>query len=309
MRILVTGASGFVGGWLLPYLKGRGHEIVASVGPDFVGKLPDVLTWRSHDLAADLELVAFLKDVRPDRVLNLAGFSSVRRSWEDPEGAIRANLLASLRLWQGLEGAGFTGVFLSVGSSEEYGPKAGKLSETDLPQPANPYALSKFAQGQLLAQLAAKSEARLLHLRPFNHVGPGQPKGFVAADLASQVMDRAEGRVSGSLRVGNLAAVRDFLDVRDVVKAYGMVLEHPDPPPGTYNLASGQGQSIRDLLNGMLALAGVEVELEEDPALFRPLEVPTQIGDASKFRQTFDWHPEIPWRKTVRDLLEYWRNP
>ena len=309
MRILVTGASGFVGRWLLPYLRERGHEIIATVGPDFTGEPPEVLAWRRHDLTADPDLPAFLRQHQPERVLHLAGFSSVRRSWEAPAGAMQANLMGSLGLWQALLDAGFQGVFISIGSSEEYGPKAGKLTEEDPPQPANPYALAKYAQGQLLQQLATKAGLSLLHLRPFNHIGPGQPRGFVAADLASQVMDRAAGRITGPLRVGNLAAVRDFLDVRDVVAAYTKVLEHPAPPPGVYNLASGQGQSIRDLLNGLLAIAGVDLEIEVDPALFRPLEVPSQIGDARKFRETFNWHPEIPWRKTVRDLLEYWRQP
>lgn len=305
MRILLTGASGFVGRWLQPLLTQRGHTVFSLVGPDSTGDLPS--PYRRSDLASDTDLPLFLRDFHPDRVLHLAGQSSVKASWADPEGTLRANLTASLHLFQALQSTGFTGAFLSVGSSEEYGSQAGRIDEEAPINPLNPYALSKFAQGQILSQLSASSGISLIHLRPFNHIGPGQPRGFVAADLASQVMDRATGRSQGPLRVGNLAAVRDFLDVRDVVRAYGTVLEHPDPPPGVYNLASGQGQSIQELLNGMLALAGVEVEVQVDPVLFRPLEVPTQIGNADKFRQTFNWHPETPWRKTVRDLLEYWR--
>jgi GDP-4-dehydro-6-deoxy-D-mannose reductase len=198
---------------------------------------------------------------------------------------------------------------LVVGSSEEYG----RIAPGDLPidedtplRPTSPYALSKVAQDLMGLQYHLTHGLHVIRVRPFNHIGPRQRPGFVAPDLASQIAAIEAGRQPPVLQVGNLEARRDFSDVRDVVRAYVMLLTHGKPGE-VYNVGSGQSHSIQELLDSLLAMSRVPIEVQPDPARMRPSEVPEMIGDVSRLQTRTGWQPEIPFEQSLKDILDYWR--
>lgn len=282
---LITGASGFVGGYLLRALLESGWRVTT-------------LDARAHrpldgvrSIVADLRTLPAIRG-RFDVVFHLAALSHVPTCEADPAAAFDVNVLGTLRLLRATSGR-----FVFVGSGDIYGP--GRVDESARPRPANAYAASKTVADALAA-------ARdVLVLRPFNHTGPGQAEQFVAPRFAAQIARIEAGLQPPEIRVGNLWPVRDFLDVRDVVRAYLLALGKA--PPGVYNIASGQGVSIGDLLRMLQGLSRAPFEIVPDPKLLRAGEPRERLGDATKFRLATGWEPRIPLRRTLADLLEYER--
>jgi len=200
-------------------------------------------------------------------------------------------------------------VVLVVGSAEEYGRARAEdmpLREDAPMRPLSPYAVSKLAQDFLGLQYHLAYGLRILRVRPFNHIGPRQRLGFVAADFAKQLAEAEAGLIEPSIGVGNLEAERDFSDVRDVVRAYAMLVEH-EAWGEVYNVASGRAVSIRTLLEMLLRECRAEVEIVQDPQRMRASDVPSFVGDYSKLHRDTGWQPEIPLEQTVKDVMEYWR--
>ena len=198
------------------------------------------------------------------------------------------------------------GRVLLVGSSDAYGSKAGgeePIRESEPLRPESPDARSKAA-AELLGATAAEQGLDVVRVRSFTHIGAGQADHFVASSFARQIVEIAEGLREPILRVGNLDSVRDFLDVRDVVDAYWLLLDR-GAPTDVYNVASGRGVRLRTLLDELIALAGVEPEVEIDPKRYRPAD--HWVGDASRLRAATGWEPMLPLRQTLDDLLSYWR--
>lgn len=291
MRVFVTGAAGFVGGYLLPRLREAGMEVIGSD--------------REVDVTDPGSLRPAIRAARPDALIHLAAQSSVAASWQDPLEAFRINFLGSMTVLSAMEAEALDARILLIGSSDVYGPgqASGRLiRETDALEPDSPYARSKAA-AELLGALAAERGQDVIRVRSFTHIGAGQTDRFVASSFARQVAEIAGGQREPRLVVGNLDSVRDFLDVRDVVDAYRRLLE-PGVPADVYNVASGRGVAVREILDELLDLAGVKASIEVDPARFRKTDF--RIGDASRLRAATDWKPRVPLRETLSGLLDYW---
>jgi GDP-4-dehydro-6-deoxy-D-mannose reductase len=293
MRALITGAGGFVGEHLAQHLRRCGDELT--------------LTDRSQDGLDILDAPALLerfRSVRPEVVYHLAGASDVGGSWQTPQITFRANAEGTLNvLWAARE-AGVQRI-LAVGSADVYG----KVTPEDLPlteesplRPVSPYAASKVAADTVAQQAFLGYGQGVVRARPFNHLGPGQVTRFVAPALAERI---ARNEVAGAdkLPVGNLSPRRDFTDVRDVVRAYRLLMEAGEPGE-VYNVCSGTAIAIEDLAERMLALSTVHQELVTDPELTRPVDIPVLLGDATKIRDATGWEPEIPLDTTLEDLLD-----
>jgi GDP-4-dehydro-6-deoxy-D-mannose reductase len=296
MRALVTGASGFVGTHLVEHLIGEGDEVTGLDRHGAQGAHGVDVT----DGDATREAVAAAS---PEVVYHLAGWANVGTSWKHPVEVFEANAVGTLHVLLACRDAGVRRV-LVVGSADLYGkvePQELPLTETSPLRPTSPYAASKAAAEDLALQAHLGFELETVCARPFNHLGPGQSEGFVAPGLAARIA-RAERDGQRSIPVGNLSARRDFTDVRDVVRAYRLMIERATPGE-VYNVCSGVDVSIDDLAARLLGLAGGDLELETDPELLRPVDLPVLRGDAAKLTEATGWTPEIPLEQTLSDLL------
>ena len=301
-RILLTGASGFVAGHLIPRLGGAFPDAeltLCGVGEIIV----DV---------ADADAVrALVQRVRPDACVHLAAVSTVGAARHDPGHAWRVNLHGSLALAAALLAHAPDCVLLYISSGEIYGRsfRAGvALDETAAAAPMNAYAATKAAADLALGAMVADG-LRVIRLRPFNHTGPGQAADFVVPAFARQVARIAAGLQPPAMRVGALDPERDFLDVRDVCAAYVACLERAERiASGTiFNVASGRPRRIGAVLEQLLELAGVAATPETGAALLRPVEIPIAAGNADAARAVLGWQAAIPWEQTLRDVLQDWR--
>jgi GDP-4-dehydro-6-deoxy-D-mannose reductase len=293
MRALVTGAGGFVGRHLVAHLSAAGDEVVTL---DRHGSRPVDIT----DPTATSEAVAA---AAPEIVYHLAGWANVGSSWQHPREVFDANAVGTLHVLLACRDAGVRRV-LVVGSADLYGrvePHELPLTERSPLRPTSPYAASKAAAEVLALQAYLGSGLETVCARPFNHLGPGQSEDFVAPGLAARIA-RAERAGRRAIPVGNLSARRDFTDVRDVVRAYRLMVQHGSPGE-VYNVCSGTDVSIEDLANRLLVHAGGDLELETDPGLLRPVDLPILRGDATKLAEATGWRPELPLEQTLADLL------
>jgi len=302
MRILVTGANGFVGRHLCAALAARGHTIIGAVGPHPVADgLP-------LDLQDALNVRGIVDIARADAVAHLAAQAFIPQSIADPWYTHDVNAGGTLRLLEAIRGARDAGGtdprVLLVGSAEIYGvhPTAVyPLNEATPLRPANPYAASKVAAEAYGVAAAATYKLDVIATRTFNHIGPGQDRRFAVASFALQLARIAAG-ADPLLLVGNLDAERDFLDVRDVVSAYALLLEGGGSVGEVYNVASGRAVAMKDVLRQLVLIARVGVEIRDDPARLRPADVPLMIGDAAKLRLATGWEPAIPLAASLRDI-------
>ena len=222
---------------------------------------------------------------------------------------MRTNVLGIVHLLDAARRLSLRPAVLVVGSAEEYGP-VGKeeipIREEAPLRPASPYAVSKVAQGALALLYGPAGGMRVVTTRTFHHTGPGRGEAFAESSFARQLAEIEAGRRPPVLEVGNLEAVRDFTDVRDVVRAYWTLLDHGDPG-GVYNVCSGRGVRIRELLERLVALARIPVEVRVDAARLRPADIPALVGDPSRLREATGWSPRIELGTTLRDLIDDWR--
>ena len=310
MKILITGICGFVGGYLSRCLARAGHVVCGTRlegerVPDFLRDTEiHVLDLTQKDAVGDV-----LRESEPDAVCHLAAQSSVALSWRDPAQTWEVNVIGLIHLLEGIRAMDSNPRILLIGSSEEYGkvtPEEIPLREDHSLRPGNPYAAGKAAQ-EMLGRLYAEAYGMdIIMVRAFNHTGPGQAPTFVIPDFAKRIAAMEKGQMPKELLVGNLEVVRDFSDVRDIVRGYAMLLEQGRAGE-VYNIGSGQGYSIRDLLQRLLAMTVEAIAVSRDPARMRPSDVPVLIGDIRKITDHTGWKPEIPMDTTLRDVLEDWR--
>ena len=313
MRVLVTGAHGFVGGHLLELLSAEHADVEAFALVRPRGGAPVPRPGGATLLEADVDdaaaVNAALATARPDRIVHLAGQSSVHHSWIDPGATLRTNVMGVVHLMEAVRATGLRPRVLVVGSADEYGivdhPAVAVTEDTPL-RPVSPYAVSKVAQGQLALEYAVAGGPEVLRTRTFPHTGPGRGEAFAESSFARQLVEVAAGRRPPVLSVGNLDAVRDFTDVRDVVRAYWALLER-GASGEVYNVCSGQGTSIGDVLRSLLEIAGAQVDLQVDRERLRPSDLPSLVGDPRKLREATGWEPRVPLDRTLRDLLDDWR--
>jgi GDP-4-dehydro-6-deoxy-D-mannose reductase len=312
LRALITGAGGFVGSHLIEYLLSHTDwDLMGTVHPA-IDQQPE--NPRLHCVRLDLrdaEAVRELMDARrPDYVFHLAAQSFVPTSFADPWDTLENNIRSQLNLLEAMRQTDGEVRMLVVGSNEEYGaPKPDELPQTeDNPlRPTNPYAVSKVTQDFLGLQYHLAYGLPVVRVRPFNHTGPRQSPRFVVPAFASQIARIEAGLQEPVMRVGNLEAARDFTDVRDIVRAYHLAMVEGQPGE-VYNLASGQPRVIRELLETLLSYSEAEIRVERDPERYRPVDVPIVRGSAEKFHALTGWQPQIPFERTLRDVLDYWRD-
>lgn len=302
VRALVTGAGGFVGGHLVRSLLADGVEVFAgSIDGVAPAGAPDGASWCALDVTSAASVEAALAAAAPDAVFHLAGQSSVAASFADPLGTWEANATGTLRLLHAL--APGTRMVLA-GSAEVYGPVPEveqPIREARPPRPANPYAASKAAAEIACVGAALSRSVEVVVARSFNHTGPGQDSRFALPSWARQIAAVRAGRAEPVLRVGNLEARRDLLDVRDVVRAYRRLVEAGEPGT-TYNVCSGAAHSMREVLDQLISLSGARVRVEVDPERVRPVDVPLLLGDRTRIG-ALGWAPEFALERTLADLL------
>lgn len=307
MRIFVTGIDGFVGRHLTALLADAGHEVVGTAlgsGRTVEGAARiDAMDLRDGDRVAEV-----VTGTRPDGLVHLAGETSVAAAFDDPDGTFRVNAIGTIHVLEACRSVD-VGRVVIVGSSEVYGrrdPGEGPVPETAPLAPITPYGTSKAAQDLIAAQYAAGYGLPVVRVRAFPHSGPGHDPRFVFPSVARRIALAEAGRGPSEIRVGWLGAVRDLSDVRDVVRAYAALLERGRAGEA-YNVCTGTGRTIGEALETLVGLAAVDVTLERDEERIRPTEVEWMVGDPTKIRETIGWSTTIEWEKTVRDLLDHWR--
>jgi GDP-4-dehydro-6-deoxy-D-mannose reductase len=287
VRAFVTGASGFVGSWLTAHLVDSGDEVVVlAEGIDLL----------------DEKLAGAIGDASPDVVYHLAAFTHVGRSWEEPELTLAVNAGGTLAVLEAARKLARPPRVLLVSSAEVYGGGDGTPLDEDAPLvPTTPYAASKIAAEFVGIQAAIGRGLEVIRVRPFNHVGPGQSDSFVVPGFAKRIAV-AEAAGGGEIAVGNLTTVRDFTDVRDVVRAYRL-LATLGGSGEVYNVSSGTTVTIETILTLLMGMAHAPVTAVVDPELVRPVDVPVLSGISDKLRTLTGWKPEIPLATTLRDIL------
>ncbi|MGD9379671.1 MAG: GDP-mannose 4,6-dehydratase [candidate division WOR-3 bacterium] len=314
MKILITGVSGFAGSHLADYfLKIGGHEVHGTIkwrsNRDNIRHIEGRIALLECDIKDAFAMKSVIEAVKPDQVFHLAAQSYVPFSWRVPQETIDTNITGELNLFEAVRAAGIDPMIHIAGSSEEYGlvhPDELPITESNPLRPLSPYAVSKVGQDFLGYQYFKSYGMKIVRTRAFNHTGPRRGEVFVTSTFARQLIEIEQGRREPVLHVGNLDAVRDFTDVRDVVRAYALALDKGTPGE-VYNIASGSGIKIKDLLGKLVALTKVEIKIEQDPSRLRPSDVQLLTGSSEKFRKATGWKPEIPFDQTLKDLMDYWR--
>lgn len=308
-RVLVTGASGFVGRHVLAGLASAGYAALLGLGRHEGATVPAGAEFRAVDLADRVGLAACLRSFRPSHVLHLAAQASAAQAQGAGAETWRTNVAGLLNLADGLLAEVPKSTLIFVSSSEVYGRaflSGESVTEDTIPKPVGVYARTKHVGEEMLTDVLAESESRLIILRPFNHTGPGQDERFVVPAFAHQIARIEAGLIPPRLAVGNLDSYRDFLDVRDVARAYAMTIEASERlESGTIlNIAAGRPRKIRSVLDDLTQLARVPFEIVVDPSRARASEIHFASGDNRRIRKATGWMPEIPWSETLVQALE-----
>ena len=302
MKVLVTGAGGFVGGHLVPYLRNEGYDVVGTALTEKGG-------YRLLDVREPGFVNAVISEVKPDIVFHLAGQSSVSLSWRDPALTYEVNALGTHYLFDAIHRHVPGCKVHLAASSDEYGkvpPEDCPLDESAPLRPVSPYAVSRVT-GEWIARMYYESFGiHAVVTRAFMHIGPGQPPSFATADWARQIALAEVGKAEPVVRTGNLEGMREFGDVRDVVRAYRLALEKGQAGDA-YNVATGRAYRLGEVLDKLIAMSSIEIRTETDPAKLRPVDFPVLYGDAGKLEAATGWKPEYELDDTLADVLAYWR--
>lgn len=310
-RVLITGATGFAGSFLVEHYAQRGWKVFGTYrdGNEDHSWLPPGVSLQQIDLLDDAAVSRLVGVVRPDLVHHLAAQSSVSASWQDPLGTLQGNTAAQYHLLEAVATLRPAARVLVVGSCDEYGdvaPADNPVAETHPLCPINPYALSKVAQDLMGYQYARVQGLAVVRVRPFLQIGPRRSDRFVAGSFARQVAEIELGLREPVIEVGTIDLQRDFTDVRDVARSLALAAER-GMAGEVYNVASGQAHSLRDLLRSMLAVAHVQAEIRTAAERQRVGEPPLLVGDATRLHDLTGWKPEISFEQSAADTLAYWR--
>jgi GDP-4-dehydro-6-deoxy-D-mannose reductase len=308
-KVLIVGAAGFVGGNLIQYIQKNEPEwdITAT-------KMPrDSIKSNVHIADLDItdmrQILSLLDQIKPDYIFHLAAQSSVAVAWKNPQLTIDINIKGTVNLLDAVREKVPYARMLLIGSGEEYGHVKENeipISEDNNTRPGNIYAVTKVTQNMIGKLYADAYGMNIMSTRSFNHTGPDQKTGFVVPDFCKQVADIEAGKQSPTIKVGNIKAKRDFTDVRDVVRAYCMIMKK-GISGNTYNVGTGHAISIEEILNKILSLSMKTIQVETDPDKLRPLDVPVIEPDISKLQNDTGWKPEISIDATIQETLNVWR--
>jgi len=307
--VLITGSEGFVGQHLWRELESNGYRVVGtSLNQSAESKEHQVYTCNILEVDSIKKII---EEVKADVIFHLAAQAKTGLSFDQPQETIKINTLGTLNLLESVraQGDSYRPRIFIIGTAEEYG----KASQENLPvtegsafQPLNPYAVSKLSNWYL-SQIYVKSFGfDIIYPTPFNHTGPGQLPGFLAPDIASQIVEIEKTGTEGVLVTGNLDAARDITDVRDVVRAYRLLVDR-GVSGERYVICSGQPIPVTNVVNKLISLSKVKINHTIDPNKIRPTDNPILYGSFEKLNQTTDWKPEIPLDKTLSDLLDWYR--
>ncbi|NDJ36961.1 MAG: GDP-mannose 4,6-dehydratase [Chloroflexi bacterium] len=312
MKALITGAGGFVGGHLARYLLTQPETTVIGTTYESPQSYPTLASgghYQQINITDRQSVLDLLEEHQPDHIYHLAAQTFVPTSFEDPWDTLETNIRGQLNFLEGMRLLPESTRILVLGSGEEYGivsPEDMPLKETQPLRPTSPYSVSKVAQEMLGLQYHLSYGIQTIRVRAFNHTGPGQSKRFVAPAFASQIAAIEARQQEPVVRVGNLEARRDFTDVRDIVRAYHLLMLHGEPGE-VYNVGSGTAHSIDELLHALLGLSEADIRVEADAQRMRPVEVPVIVCDPTRLRSTTGWEPAISFEQSMADVLNDWR--
>lgn len=308
-KSLIIGAAGFVGSYLaLELTKNHDMEVHAT---KLIHEELTIENVRMHvlNILNKDEIVALLYEVRPDYIFHLAAQSSVSVAWKNPGLTIDINVKGSVNLMDAVRELFYKPRVLLIGSGEEYGHiKEGEtpIKEDNHLRPGNIYAATKVCQNMIASIYSQAYDMELMMVRAFNHIGPCQSPIFVVSDFCKQVAEIEAGKKSPVMFVGNLAAKRDFTDVRDVVRAYALLAQQGRAGE-TYNVGSGHAYAIQEILDLIISLSIADITVEIDPNKIRPVDVPIIEADITKLNEVTGWKPSISLKQTIQEILDYWR--
>ena len=316
MKFLITGFAGFVSAHFLDLLNETepGSEVlgVDKNTPDFnFSTYPNLkIDFKNIDLTDMQVIEQILVSFQPRYILHLASVSSVAQSWNDPPGCFVNNTTIFLNLVEQSRLKNMNCRILSVGSSEEFGDVTEKelpLTEERPLKPSSPYAVAKVSQEMLAKVYATGFLQDIVMTRSFNHIGPGQKDIFVVASFAKQLVLLSKSKsVEKKIVTGDVSITRDFVDVRDVVRAYYLLLKKGNRGE-IYNICSGKGILLEDIIFKMSELLGINIQVEVNPELIRPVDNKKIIGSYQKIKKELGWQPEIPIEKSFSDIIQYWQ--
>jgi GDP-4-dehydro-6-deoxy-D-mannose reductase len=310
-KVLITGSEGFVGQHLVSQLKGK-YSIVGLSHTEQL-QSEENLEYINGDVLDKNRVYEILNQHKPDAIIHLA---AIAQTWKiDSQLVFNINFFGTLNLYENISkikdsDPSFNPKVLYISSADVYGKtkNADNITEDSPFYPANHYAVSKIAADRLSYQFSLNGKLNVVIVRPFNHTGPGQRKGFFVPDMISQIVELEKNSENNQLMVGNLESVKDFLDVRDVVAAYEAILEKDIEPGTAINVCSGKGVKFRDVLDMIINISGKQITLKDDPERMRPSEVPLLIGNNQKLKELTGWEPNYNLEQTLKDTLEFWRS-
>lgn len=310
---LITGITGFAGSHLAELLLQEGVQVHGiqrwRSKSDNIEKIKDKIQLHEADLLDAHSFYTVIDDVRPGYIFHLAAQSYVHSSWGSPSTTLEVNIIGTCHLFEAVKKTGLEITIQIACSSEEYG-RVHKdelpIKETNPMRPLSPYAVSKLAMDYLGYQYFESYGMHIVRTRGFNHTGPRRGEVFAESTFAKQIAEIEKGKKEPVVYVGNLDSVRDYTDVRDMVRAYYLSVQKCVSGEA-YNIASGKGWKIGDVLKLLLSMSKAKIRIAKDKERMRPSDVEVLLGDASKFKKQTGWKVEIPFEKTMEDLLNYWR--
>jgi len=313
MKILITGIAGFVGSHLAELLVQKNNEVFGiCLGCEDMSGLAlirkDVAIYRC-DITDFPKLLELIKKIRPQQIYHLAGVSSAGKSFFEPLATFNTNIFGTISLLEAVHRAKLDARLLIIGSGDVYGI----VSKKDLPikenlalNPISPYAVSKATSDLLAYQYSKSYGLRIIRTRSFNHTGPGQGLGFAIPDFSHQIAKIERGLTPAYLKVGNLQVVRDLTDVRDVVKAYRLLMKKGKAGE-VYNICLGKGYKLKQVLDKLLGYSSRKIRVVQDKNKKRTADIQIMVGDNSKIKKEIGWKPKIALNETLKDVLDYWR--
>lgn len=314
MKVLITGITGFAGSHLAEFLLSKKYEVHGierwRSKTENIDSFKDKLVVHECDIKDAHSVKKVIESVMPEKIFHLAAQSFVPTSWNAPSETITTNVIGELNIFEAVKELKINPWIQIACSSEEYGmvyENEVPIKETNPLRPLSPYGVSKVAQDLLGYQYHQSHNLNIVRTRTFNHEGPRRGDVFVTSNFAKQIAEIEKNKKPPVLYVGNLDARRDYTDVRDIVRAYWLATEKCIAGE-VYNICSGRDWKIKDMLNYLLSLSKIKVEVKQDPARMRPSDVQILLGDGTKFTKQTGWKPEIPFEKTLEDLLNYWRD-
>lgn len=315
-KVLITGITGFAGSHLAEWILKEWPDVVVYGTYRLRSRMENIESIKDHIRLYECELKdphsvnEMIRSLRPDTIFHLAAQSFVPTSWNAPSDTLITNQIGQMNLFEAILKYDVDCTIQIACSSEEYGhvyPTEVPITEQNPLRPLSPYAVSKIGQDYLGYQYYQSFGLKVIRTRTFNHTGPRRGEAFVSSNFAKQIAEIEKGKKPPVLYVGNLQAKRDFTDVRDVVRGYGLAVEK-GTPGDVYNMASGKTWTIEEVLQMLLQWSTVNIRVEKDPKRMRPSDVEILLGDYRKFQRQTGWAPQIPFKITLKDLLNDWRN-